>query len=135
MRTYLVRWGKLETTYALEKEQAAAEQKAKELTRLKQIEEEKRNDQQYVGISGVFALSFLGFWLYGRKHFRQGTQTLLRFVGLILFFEFIRLPLQPRIELLSGGLPYVKFFYNVLISLIILGIEVALRTKVKINPA
>jgi len=119
----LIDMGRLETVYQLEQAEAQAEAEVQAAQKRKQQAQTQRNYQLYMWISGGFALFFMVFWGLGRKRLSPNQRAGLLFVSLLLFFEFIRLPLEPWRDQITHGYAIFNLSINILLNLFILAIE------------
>jgi tetratricopeptide (TPR) repeat protein len=105
-----------ETKYRFEKEKILEDQKELEEARLRQLEMDKRNNVQYMGISfGIFFLFTLLF-VVGKFKLPKWGIELFTFLPFLILFEFILVWLDAYIEIFTDGIPIYKLFVNVVIA-------------------
>lgn len=99
-----------------EKQQLLAQYQEKEAARIEAEKIEQRNTLQYSGIGvGVFLLFGLVFFL-GRIQLPKWAIELSVFLPFLIFFEFLLVITDSKVDAWSGGEPAVKLLLNVVMA-------------------
>lgn len=123
--------GKLEAKYEFEKAQEDARRKAEETRKIKEQQEERRNNLQYSGIFIVILSLFLSVFLSGKLNISERVAEGLIFFTFLLFFEFCLVLLDPIIENWSGGQPAVKLCFNAILAVLIFPLHTFIENLLK----
>lgn len=78
--------------------------------------QQQRNEQQYLLISAALILLIFSVLLLSRLNIKRQVVEVMLFLGLLIFFEFALVAIDPWLEEYTGGVPLPKLGFNLVLA-------------------